>query len=238
MSIRRLLVVMATTLATAALGACSVAPQRATPPAASGPPPRQAAAPVAIPKAEPLASIAHAIEADAKQSDAETNDKARAELALDATRRANDCIGRAPQAAACLYGSALALGLEARVHPTRAMGLLKEMLENLARAEEADAAFADAGPARVTAQVLLKAPGWPIGPGDADKALAAARRAALLKPDYPPNQLVLGQALEKAGDSSAAQEAYAHARRSALAMPASQDRIAWLKDANQGLVGK
>jgi tetratricopeptide (TPR) repeat protein len=201
------------------------------------PPPAPAASATTHSADSPLA-LAAAIEADASQSDAESDGKRRAELAVDATRRANDCLARAPAAAACLYGSALALGLEARVHPTRAGALLKEMLGNLARAEDADAGFADAGPARVTAQVLLKAPAWPLGPGDADGAVAAARRAVALRPDYPPNELVLGQALEKTGDSTAAQEAYARAQALARALPASPEQKAWLKEANQGLVGR
>jgi len=203
------------------------------------PTPRPApAAPATTHSADSPLALAAAIEADARQSDTESDGKRRAELAADATRRANDCLARAPAAAACLYGSALALGLEARVHPTRAGALLKEMLGNLARAEAADAAFADAGPARVTAQVLLKAPAWPLGPGDADGAVAAARRAVALRPDYPPNELVLGQALEKTGDSTAAQEAYARAQALARALPASPEQKSWLKEANQGLVGR
>jgi hypothetical protein len=205
----------------------------ATPTPRPAPAPSAAALPV-----ESTLALAAAIEADARQSDAESDGKRRAELAADATRRANDCLGRAPAAAGCLYGNALALGLEARVHPTRARALLKDMLENLARAEDADASFANAGPARVTAQVLLKAPPWPLGPGDADLAVAAARRAVALRPNYPPNELVLGQALEKTGDSSAAQEAYAQAQASARALPASPEQKRWLKEATQGLLGR
>ena len=42
--------------------------------------------------------------------------------------------------------------------------------------------------------MLLRAPGWPLGPGDPEAALPEAQAAARLAPDYPPNQLVLGEA--------------------------------------------
>ena len=58
------------------------------------------------------------------------------------------------------------LGLKARAHPLQANESLKAMLEALNRAEAADPAYDQAGPARVQALVLIKAPAWPLGPGD------------------------------------------------------------------------
>jgi hypothetical protein len=143
-----------------------------------------------------------------------------------------------PQAAACLYGYAVALGLEARAHPTRAGELLNQMLEALVRAESADAGYDEAGPARVRALVLIRAPGWPLGPGDTDAGLIAARRAAALKPLYPPNLLALAEALEKSGDPGAARENYRRARDAAQSLAASADREQWLQEAEKGLQRK
>ena len=147
--------------------------------------------------------LAAAIEADSRRSDHEADSNLRAELAADAERDAQACLAREPDAAACLYGHAIALGLEARAHPTRAGELLNGMLGALTRAESADPAYDEAGPARVRALVLIRAPGWPLGPGDVEAGLVAARRAVALKPTYPPNLIALAEALTKNGDAGA-----------------------------------
>jgi hypothetical protein len=179
--------------------------------------------------------LAVAIGSDAKRSDRERDSKIRAELAAEASRDAEACLVREPQAAACLYGRAVALGLEARAHPTRAGELLNTMLASLASAEAADPDYDQAGPARVRALVLIRAPGWPLGPGDAEAGLVAARRAATLQPQYPPNLLALAEALAKTGDSNGAREGYAHARDVAQALPATADRDGWLREADEAL---
>src|SRR4029077_16949290 len=142
---------------------------------------------------------------------------------------------RAPQAAACLYYHAIALGLEARAHPLRAADSLKGMLEALDAAQAADAEIDQAGPARVKALVLIKAPAWPLGPGDPEAGLTSARQAVSLKPQYPPNTLALAEALAKTGDTHGALTAFGQARVLSHALPPSQDRDDWLRQANQGL---
>ena len=91
------------------------------------------------------------------------------------------------------------------------------------------------GPARVQALVLVKAPGWPLGPGDPDAGLAAARRAVEIDPAYPPNTLALAEAMSKTGDAGGARRAYSQARELAAALPASTDRDDWLREVDQGL---
>jgi hypothetical protein len=178
---------------------------------------------------------------DAKRMDHESDSAARVEIAAEADRDAQSCIALDPRAAACLYGRAVALGLEARTHPTRAGELLKTMLESLQEAEAVDADYDQAGPARVRALVLIRAPGWPLGPGDVEAGLAAARRAVSLRPDYPPNLLALAEALAKNGDSTGAKETYAHARDAAQALPVTSDpdgladRNEWVRQANEAL---
>lgn len=207
-----------------AIGACATRPTL--------PPPPPAAEPSSVD------ALAAAIETDAKRSDHESDAKVRGGLAAEASRDADACLAREPQAAPCLYGRAVALGLEARAHPTHAGEMLKSMLDTLGRAESADPNYDEAGPARVRALVLARAPGWPLGPGDADAALVAARRAVTLRPRYPPNLLILAEALAKTGDGSGAREYYARARDAALALPASADRDEWLREAEQGLQRK
>jgi len=105
----------------------------------------------------------------------------------------------------------------------------------LQSADAADAQYDNAGPSRVRALVLVRAPGWPLGPGDPDAGLDAARRAVSLRPQYPPNVLALAEALAKTGDTRGAQESYAHARELAQALPESTDRDDWLREADKAL---
>lgn len=189
--------------------------------------------PVATPRSvdESIAAVA----ADVRRSDREQDAKMRATLAADADRDATACLALAPQSAACLYYHGLALGLMARAHPTRAGELLKSMLEALNAAAGVDAGYDHAGPLRVQALVLIKAPGWPLGPGDPDAGVAAARRAVSLAPQYPPNLLALADALAKIGDSPGAQENYRRARELTQSLAPSPDRDDWLTQADQAL---
>jgi hypothetical protein len=195
-------------------------------------PPAQSATPTSV------TALVDAIEQDARRSERESDAKIRGELAADANRDAESCLVLEPQTAACLYGRAIALGLNARVHPVHAGELLADMLATLRGAESADASYDEAGPARVQALVLIRAPGWPLGPGDAEAGLAAARRAVALRPLHPPNLLALAEALAKTGDSRGARENYMRARDAALALPAAPDRDEWLREADQELQRK
>src|SRR5260370_7891337 len=52
------------------------------------------------------------------------------------------------------------------------------------------------------ASVLIRAPGWPLGPGDPDAGVVAARRAVILQPLYPPNLPALPAAFPHTGASN------------------------------------
>ena len=182
--------------------------------------------------------MAAAIDSDSQRSDHESDGKIREQLADEASAYADACLAQAPKAAACLYGRGLALGLEARAHPTSAGELLKSMLDSLSSADAADPDYDNAGPSRVRSLVLIRAPGWPLGPGDPDTGLVSARRAVSLRPQYPPNLLALAEALSKTGDAAGAAETYAKARDAAQALPDTPDRESWLREADQGLQRK
>jgi hypothetical protein len=81
------------------------------------------------------------------------------------------------------------------------------MVKLLRQAGAADPRLDRAGPHRVLALVLLRAPGWPLGPGDPEEALREAKAAAGLFPDDAENQLALGEALAKNGDEAGARAA-------------------------------
>lgn len=213
------------------LSGCASHPRRPKPAPPPLPPP---AAPTALP-ATP-ASLAAAVAADSARLEHETSAGSREAVANDATRNAEACLAQAPQAVECLYSQGVALGLNAGVHPTKAGQLLNQMLDALKRAEAVDPSYDQAGPARVRALVLTRAPGWPLGPGDPAAGLTAARQAVELKPTFPPNLLALAEAQAKTGDAQGARTSYARAREAALAWPASEgDRAAWVREANKGL---
>lgn len=191
--------------------------------------------PTGTPIAQSVDELVAAVAADSRRSEAEPDSRVRDSLAADANRDAQACLGLAPQAVACLYYHAIALGLEARAHPLHAGDALKTMIESLTRAEAVDPYFDQAGPARVKALVLVKAPAWPLGPGDPDAGLAAARRAVSLRPQYPANLLALAEASAKTGDAAGARENYLQARELAQALPPSSDRDDWLRQADQAL---
>jgi cytochrome c-type biogenesis protein CcmH/NrfG len=207
------------------LSACATPPRRETPAVPGG----------AAAGSNSIDSLAAAIEADAQRSDHESDSKIRSDLATQASADADTCLAMDSQAAPCLYGKGLSVGLEARAHPTRAAQLLTVMLQVLGKAEAADPNYDHAGPARVQALVLLRAPGWPLGPGDPATGLEAARRAVALQPAYPANLLALAEALSRTGDANGAHEAYTRARDFAQTAPAGSDRDDWLRLADEGL---
>jgi hypothetical protein len=187
------------------------------------------------PTSRSVDELAAAVAKDAELNDHETDAKAREALASDASQNADACLAQAPHAAACLYYHGIALGLEARAHPLHAVDSLKAMVEALTSADAADPQYDHAGPSRVRALVLTRAPGWPIGPGDPDAGLAAAQRAVTLQPRFPPNVLALAEARAKIGDAQGARQSYAHARDLAQTLPPSNDRDEWLRQADNAL---
>ena len=146
------------------------------------------------------------------------------------------CGRRAPGSAACDYALAQALGQQARERPSTSRDGLARMVEALERAAVAEPTLDEGGPDRVLALVRLRAPGWPLGPGDAEAALANAGRAVALTPDHPPNQLALAEALARNGRPREAVAAYERALALAREREAAGDPDApeWAADAERG----
>jgi hypothetical protein len=209
-----------------ALAAC-MTPRTAVPTAAHG----SAAALSALTPAELLAAVQH----DADQMDQTKAADERARLLTDAMTSAQQCLARAPDNGACHYAQAQVLGLSARERPLQAAALLKDMLTSLAKAEVADAALDHAGPARLTAVVLLRAPPWPLGPGDVDAAVAAAQRAVKRDPAYPPNLIVLAQAQARSDGAPQARVTFARAQAAVQAWPVDAERTPWQATIAQGM---
>jgi hypothetical protein len=110
------------------------------------------------------------------------------------------------------------------------------MVSLLREAIAKEPAHDHAGPHRVLALLLLRAPGWPVGPGDPDLALKEARAAAQLDGAYPPNHLAVAEALYKTDDKLGALGVYGHARDLAERARAegNPDAVEWSKQAQDG----
>ncbi|HTY94202.1 MAG TPA: tetratricopeptide repeat protein [Steroidobacteraceae bacterium] len=182
------------------------------------------------------AELVAAVHEDTERLDHARDAAERARWLATAAGHARQCVVQAAEDGACHYAQAQVLGLTARERPLQANSLLKDMLVSLARAEALDPALEHAGPARLTAIVLLRAPGWPLGPGDADAAVAAARRAVDRDPAYPPNLITLAQAQARTDAADQARSTFGRARLAVQAWSEPGNEPAqWRKDVEQGL---
>jgi len=129
----------------------------------------------------------------------------------EAVHAATQCQQRAPGSALCDYWQAVALGLSAREHVLTALGELPRIIALLEKADAAAPTLDDAGPARVLALLLVRAPGWPTGPGSPDDALVEAQKAVARAPKHPLNQATLAECLVATGDVEGAKGAYGRA---------------------------
>lgn len=163
-------------------------------------------------------------------ADRERSAPARAALAESAVAAGQWCVKRAPESPACAYALAQAVGIEVREHHSKARKGLKAMVDELHRAQKGDPRLDHAGPSRVLALLLVRAPGWPIGPGDPESGLAEARQAVALFPDYPPNQLALAEALGATGAPGEARAAATRAVSLARATTDDPDAPEWVEE--------
>ncbi len=167
----------------------------------------------------------------------ETDADRREALSVEGVQIGQHCARLHPSEIECTYRLALAVGQQARERPSTAvdgLDVMVELLENvIAVAPELDFAGGD----RVLALVLLRAPGWPTGPGDRERGLTHAQAAVGAFPGYPPNQLVLAEALLENGRREDAREAFARgAELARSAMDAGDpDAGEWLAEAEQAL---
>ncbi len=167
----------------------------------------------------------------------EPDEGRRSVLSLEAVQAGQLCLERASSAASgttaieCTYRLALALGQQARERRStakdgldRMVGLLQEVIEQAPRLDKA-------GGHRVLALMLLRAPGWPAGPGDPETALEHARKADELVPNDADNLMVLAEALAENAFPAESRAAYERAvviarERAAAGDPDAADIIA------------
>lgn len=161
----------------------------------------------------------------------------RDDKATEAVRTAQWCAEREPDNLDCPYWLALAVGVQAEQRRSTAVDGLQVMIDLLHQAIEGHEVLDHAGPQRVLAMVLVRAPGWPTGPGDPDQGLVHARRAVEIGPEYPPNLLALADASAEVEDSSAARRYYDEALAAARAWleRGHPDAGEWIEEAQDGL---
>lgn len=142
------------------------------------------------------------------------------------------CQQRAPGTAPCAYWQAVAMGLQAREQPLQALGMLPKIIELLKKADAAAPMLDDGGPARVLALLLVRAPGWPTGPGNADEGLELAKHAIAVAPAHPLNTIALAECLAATGETDAAKAAYAKAAELGRAR-GDADGAEWARQAEE-----
>lgn len=135
----------------------------------------------------------------------------RLAAARSAVQAAQLCLARAPDDPECSYWLAVSLGVQARERPTTAHDALPRIIALLDDVAAREPLLDSGGPHRVLALLFLRAPGWPTGPGDAELALAHARSAVAVAPDYPPNLTALAEALAARGERRGSREQYERA---------------------------
>jgi len=92
-----------------------------------------------------------------------------------------------------LCGALLGLQLEsARIPGPGKLGRVHEFFE---LAVDLDPSYDDGAPLRALGTLLVKAPGWPAGPGDVEMGIELLSRAAWEHPGHPANHYFLGEAL-------------------------------------------
>jgi hypothetical protein len=163
-------------------------------------------------------------------------DSASRQLAAEgAVETVQWCARAAPSDPACSYWLGVALGVQARERPSTALSALPRMVDAFESAAETRPALDHAGPDRALALLLVRAPGWPAGPGDAEKGLARARRAVATEGDYPPNLLALAEALSATGseDEGRAVAARALALARSRAAAGDPEALEWVEEAER-----
>jgi tetratricopeptide (TPR) repeat protein len=96
-----------------------------------------------------------------------------------------------------LAGALLGLQLEAARVP--GPGRLRRVHEYFRRAVDLDPSYDDGAPLRALGTLLVKAPSWPTGPGDAELGIELLSRAVREHPGHPANHYFLGEALQAEG---------------------------------------
>jgi hypothetical protein len=149
------------------------------------------------------------------KADFQGNSDRRIELCeqgYEAARR----VSRGPDDAEAAYLQAVNLGLYVHAKGLTAVGRLSELVKLLKTAGQ-QPQIDDGGPLRVLGLLYVKAPAWPVGPGDLDLGLDLLKKASESYPEHPLNRLFYAEALIADGQKEQARTELERAR--ALSTP-------------------
>ncbi|MGR8980302.1 MAG: sterol transporter outer membrane protein BstC [Gammaproteobacteria bacterium] len=137
----------------------------------------------------------------------EANQEKREKLAAEGVRFAETALTQGSgDDGAVHYYLAANLGLAVREHITLAMNNLNRLETEMKRALALSPDIDHGGPLRLLGALYLKAPAWPNGIGDIDKALELLEKAVTKHPGHPLNHLFYAQALwHEGGEASLSQ---------------------------------
>jgi len=136
----------------------------------------------------------------------EANREKREKLAAEGVRFAETALAQGGNGAVHYYLAAN-LGLAVREHITLAVENLGRLESEMKQALALTPGIDDGGPLRLLGALYLKAPAWPSGIGDIDKALDLLEKAAREHPGHPLNHLFYAQALWEDGEEDALNQA-------------------------------
>jgi hypothetical protein len=124
-------------------------------------------------------------------ADFATNDTERATLVIQGIAACRQMLAQQPKSAPGHYYLGMNLGQLARTEILGALKLVKQMEIEFKTADNLDAHFDFAGPARCLGLLYRDAPVWPTSIGSRHKAREWLEQAVQLAPDYPENHLDL-----------------------------------------------
>ncbi len=131
----------------------------------------------------------------------------REKLASEGVRFAEEALALGAEGDGLVhYYLATNLGLAVRDHATLAVENLPRLESEMKRAVALNPDADDGGPLRLLGMLYLKAPPWPAGIGDGDKALGLLKQAVENHPGHPLNHLFYAQALWEVEEDSAAEQ--------------------------------
>jgi hypothetical protein len=133
------------------------------------------------------------------------------------------------------YYLAVNLGITVEKHPVAAIKNLDRLVASLEKVMALTPDVSSAGPYRVLGMVYLKAPPWPRGIGDGDKALELLREAVRRSPEYPPNRIFYARALWEMEGEEGEQEITEHLEEALRLLNGEQwkpVRDRWMDDLN------
>ena len=167
---------------------------------------------------------------------APTEDERR-EAAGKAVRAAQWCEEVAADSPECAYWLGAALGVQAEQRRSTAIDALPRIVKLFESAALRIPYYESGGPDRALALLYVRAPGFPLGPGDPDLAVEHARQAVGLAPACAQNLAALGEALEAAGGHDGAARAWRRSEAEAIAAVERGDPDAeeWLEEAREAL---